>query len=114
MMLALASDAAVGMNFLHQSRIIHRDLKSGNMLVTQGFRVKICDFGISRSVDQQQTNMTGNLGTVPWTAPEMLKGERYDEKVDVYAFGICVWEIVRAHALPACTRAYAVAEPEVP
>ena len=53
------SDAAVGMNFLHQSRIIHRDLKSGNMLVTQGFRVKICDFGISRSVDQQQTNMTG-------------------------------------------------------
>ena len=51
---------------------------------------------------------------MPWTAPEMLKGERYNEKVDVYAFGICVWETVRAHAPPACTRAYSVAEREAP
>lgn len=79
------------MNFLHLSGIVHRDLKSANLLVTEDLRIKICDFGISRDTDA--ATMTSNIGTVPWTAPEMFRDVRYCNKVDVYSYGICVWEL---------------------
>ena len=91
--LQMAVDAAKGIMFLHSSGIIHRDIKSGNLLVASDLHVKICDFGISRHVNTMNT-MTTSLGTVPWTAPEMLRGERYTKKVDCYSFGVCVWELV--------------------
>jgi len=90
--LQMALDVATGVSFLHASNLMHRDLKSANVLVATGLALKICDFGISRAIDA--TEMTGNIGTLPWTAPEMLKGERYDEKIDVYSYGILLWEIV--------------------
>ena len=94
--LQMCHDVAVGMDFLHQTDIIHRDLKSANVLVSDGFRLKICDFGISRQVGMDApTAMTGHIGTVPWTAPEVLSGEdSYDSKVDVFSYGILLWEIV--------------------
>ena len=90
--LRMAADAARGLDFLHQKNTIHRDMKSGNLLVTDGHRLKICDFGISRHVNVANT-MTASLGTVPWTAPEMLRGERYSKKVDCYSLGVCIWEL---------------------
>ena len=66
-----------------------------NVLVTEGFKLKICDFGISRSVDgAHTTDMTGSIGTIAWSAPEMLSGLQYTSTVDVYSFGILLWEIV--------------------
>lgn len=68
-----------------------------NVLVSEGFKLKICDFGISRSVDAT-TEMTGNIGTIAWCAPEMLSGSTYTNTVDVYSFGILLWEIVTVSA----------------
>ena len=95
-MYQLILDAAKGINFLHCSNIIHRDLKSANLLVTDSFAVKVADFGVSRTIGASSvhtTALTGQLGTTPWTAPEMLRGQRYTEKIDVYSFAICLWEI---------------------
>jgi tRNA A-37 threonylcarbamoyl transferase component Bud32 len=90
--LRMAKDAACGLDFLHQKNTIHRDMKSGNLLVADDFKIKICDFGISRHANTANT-MTASLGTVPWTAPEMLRGERYSKKVDCYSLGVCIWEL---------------------
>ncbi|KAE9039997.1 hypothetical protein PR002_g5184 [Phytophthora rubi] len=87
-------DTARGMSYLHHFElpILHRDMKSPNLLVERDFSIKISDFGLSRVKAQIQT-MTGNCGTVQWMAPEVLGNRKYTEKADVFSFGIVVWEI---------------------
>lgn len=87
-------DAARGMTYLHKSQpvIVHRDLKSHNLLVGEHWRCKVSDFGLSRMLTAMDT-MT-SCGTPSWTAPEVLRGEKYTEKCDVYSFGIVLWECV--------------------
>ncbi|RLN95838.1 hypothetical protein BBJ28_00013189 [Nothophytophthora sp. Chile5] len=87
-------DTARGMSYLHHFDlpILHRDMKSPNLLVERDFSIKISDFGLSRVKAQIQT-MTGNCGTVQWMAPEVLGNRKYTEKADVFSFGIVVWEI---------------------
>ena len=77
------------MNYLHTIRIIHRDLKSANILVTQNFVVKISDFGESRLIDNEMTI----VGSQFWIAPEIIMGEGYNEKADVFSFGIVLAEM---------------------
>jgi tRNA A-37 threonylcarbamoyl transferase component Bud32 len=92
----IAIDAARGMSYLHNSDpiIIHRDLKSQNLLVDDNWRVKVCDFGLSRIYkDTQSTKMTA-CGTPCWTAPEVLRRNRYTVKADVYSFGVVLWEMI--------------------
>ena len=69
--LRCALDIAEGMRFLHSCRLIHRDLKSGNVLVDGEGRCKICDFGLSR-FRGTLSHVSGVIGTVAWTAPEIL------------------------------------------
>ena len=71
-------------------RLTPADLKSPNLLVTQLFRVKVADFGQSRSVTRTQT-MTHAVGTPIWSSPEVLKKNHYTEKADVYSFGIVMY-----------------------
>ncbi|POM61197.1 TKL protein kinase [Phytophthora palmivora] len=87
-------DTARGMSYLHHFElpILHRDMKSPNLLVEHDYSIKISDFGLSRVKAQIQT-MTGNCGTVQWMAPEVLGNRKYTEKADVFSFGIVVWEI---------------------
>ena len=89
---AILSDVAQGMLFLHTRKppLIHRDLKSGNILVTNDWEGKVADFGESKAKDIGRT-MT-STGTVCWMAPEILQGEKYDEKIDRYSFGI--WLVI--------------------
>jgi serine/threonine protein kinase len=95
LVLRFARDAARGMAYLHGARppILHRDLKSANLLVDGAYTVKLSDFGLAR-VKSVAATMTGGLGTPQWTAPEVLSGTRYAESADVYSFGIVLWELL--------------------
>lgn len=90
----MALDAARGMNFLHQHNpiIMHRDLKSHNLLVDEAWRIKVADFGLSRMIEEHVSATMTVCGTPCWTAPEVLRNQRYSTKADVYSFGICLWE----------------------
>ncbi|XP_011024258.1 PREDICTED: serine/threonine-protein kinase CTR1-like isoform X2 [Populus euphratica] len=94
--LNMANDVAKGMNYLHQFRppIIHRDLKSLNLLVDSAYKVKICDFGLSRSKAKTYISSTSAAGTPEWMAPEVLRNEQSNEKSDVYSFGVVLWELM--------------------
>jgi len=93
--LKMASDAARGMNYLHQCKppILHRDLKSMNLLVTAEYNVKVADFGLSKTFQKEVLN--SKMGTLNWLAPEVLAGtEPYGLKSDVFSFGIILWEMI--------------------
>ncbi|CAJ1942400.1 unnamed protein product [Cylindrotheca closterium] len=91
----VASGAARGMVYLHSGSppVLHRDLKSANLLLDESYNAKVCDFGLSR-IKAQERSMTGNCGTVQWMAPEVLANLSYNEKADVYSYGIIVWELL--------------------
>ncbi|XP_062515610.1 dual specificity protein kinase shkC-like [Corticium candelabrum] len=111
-----AFDAAKGMNFLHtlSPPRLHRDLKSPNLLVSHSWTVKVADFGFGRPLpEQRRSRQSGdrvsdlavplleirdelsfrNVGTIRWNAPELSLGHQYNTAVDVYSFGIVMWEI---------------------
>lgn len=89
----LALDLARGLSYLHSKKIVHRDVKTENMLLDTQRTVKIADFGVARVEAQDPRDMTGTTGTIGYMAPEVLDGKPYDHKCDVYSFGICLWEI---------------------
>ncbi|XP_018422380.1 PREDICTED: mitogen-activated protein kinase kinase kinase 13 [Nanorana parkeri] len=84
---------ASGMNYLHLHKIIHRDLKSPNVLVTHTDTVKISDFGTSKELSDKSTKMSF-AGTVAWMAPEVIRNEPVSEKVDIWSFGVLLWELL--------------------
>ncbi|KAG3113668.1 hypothetical protein PI125_g7097 [Phytophthora idaei] len=90
----IALDIAEGLVYLHSfdPTIIHRDLKSRNVLLNHDWEAKLSDFGISRETSDQST-MTGGMGTIAWIAPEVLQGERYSESADMFSFGIVLSEL---------------------
>ncbi|QCE11622.1 serine/threonine-protein kinase CTR1 [Vigna unguiculata] len=97
--LIIAMDAAFGMEYLHSKNIVHFDLKCDNLLVNlrdpQRPICKVGDFGLSRI--KRNTLVSGGVrGTLPWMAPELLNGNssRVSEKVDVFSFGISMWELL--------------------
>ncbi|XP_010695489.2 serine/threonine-protein kinase STY13 isoform X2 [Beta vulgaris subsp. vulgaris] len=89
----LALDLASGLSYLHSKKIVHRDVKTENMLLDYERTVKIADFGVARVEAQNPSDMTGATGTYGYMAPEVLDGQPYDHKCDVYSYGICLWEI---------------------
>lgn len=100
---------ASAMSFLHSHNIIHRDLKPENILLDSFYHVKLSDFGISTLIEveaQTTQQRTGGIGTVEFMAPELFdEHPEYDEKVDVYAFGILVYYILTGGQYPNAIKA---------
>eukprot|EP00850_Spirogloea_muscicola_P001579 SM000006S19344 [mRNA] locus=s6:214523:219235:+ [translate_table: standard] len=100
--LKVLRDAARGMDFLHRRGVVHRDLKAANLLIDEHDVVKVCDFGVARmkpgggpgEAAGEASEMTAETGTYRWMAPEVLEHCPYDHRVDVYSFGIMIWEIL--------------------
>ncbi|KAL9841836.1 putative serine/threonine-protein kinase STY13 TKL-Pl-4 family [Arabidopsis thaliana] len=88
-----ALDVARGMAYVHGRNFIHRDLKSDNLLISADKSIKIADFGVAR-IEVQTEGMTPETGTYRWMAPEMIQHRAYNQKVDVYSFGIVLWELI--------------------
>ncbi|KAK1934997.1 Serine/threonine-protein kinase STY17 [Phytophthora citrophthora] len=77
--------------------LIHRDLKSRNVLLTSHLDAKLADFGVAR--EHIDRTMTAEVGTSLWMAPEVLMGQRYDHKADIFSFGVMLAEL-NTHAMP--------------
>mmetsp|Transcript_3248 Transcript_3248/g.6689 ORF Transcript_3248/g.6689 Transcript_3248/m.6689 type:complete len:888 (+) Transcript_3248:705-3368(+) len=97
----ILKDVARGVLYLHEMEppLIHRDLKSLNVLLQDEIRgprdsliAKVTDFGVTRHLDES-ANMTGQMGTCHWMAPEVLASQPYSLAADVYSYGIMVWEV---------------------
>lgn len=90
----IALHIAEALTYLHtlSPKIVHRDLKSKNVLLTEHWQAKLTDFGISREESSHRT-MTSNVGSSLWIAPEVMVGSNYDEKADIFSFGIVLTEL---------------------
>ncbi|KAK2664648.1 hypothetical protein Ddye_003222 [Dipteronia dyeriana] len=94
--LRMALDVARGMNYLHRRNppIVHRDLKSSNLLVDRNWTVKVGDFGLSTCKNATYLTAKSERGTPQWMAPEVLRNEPSNEKSDVFSFGVILWELM--------------------
>lgn len=79
--------------FIHANQIVHRDLKSLNILLDENLNVKLCDFGLARRFDELNTGLQKYSGTPTYMALELYQKKAYDHKVDVFAFGTLLWEL---------------------
>eukprot|EP00826_Nyctotherus_ovalis_P042207 TRINITY_DN4317_c0_g2_i9.p1 TRINITY_DN4317_c0_g2~~TRINITY_DN4317_c0_g2_i9.p1 ORF type:complete len:415 (+),score=155.45 TRINITY_DN4317_c0_g2_i9:191-1435(+) len=92
--LKIARDAASAYLFMHASGVVHRDLKSHNILMGENYQVKLCDFGLTRYKSDLNKGSMQYSGTPAYMALEIFQKKGYDEKVDVFAFGTLLWELV--------------------
>src|SRR5687768_10138998 len=98
-LLAIAVPLAEALAAAHAHGIAHRDLKPANVMIGRDGRLKVVDFGIAkpdRNLANERTQLTGAglvLGTPAYMAPEQLKGEAIDQRVDLFAFGVLLYEL---------------------
>ena len=102
----LGMQLADGLASLHQHGMVHRDLKPGNLRLTPDGRVKILDFGLARFLQPVTGRATETsdsaaefAGTLPYMAPEQIKGDKVDERTDIYAAGAVLYELATGRPL---------------
>src|SRR5689334_9718489 len=98
--LELTADICAALEFSHRHGIIHRDIKPGNVMLTQTGQVKVMDFGIARALASGASTMTQTsavIGTAQYLSPEQARGEAVDARSDVYATGCLLYELLCGH-----------------
>jgi fused-like protein len=89
----VAAQLFSSMAHLHSLKIIHRDMKPQNILIAEKGTLKICDFGFARALSQTTLVLTSVKGTPLYMSPELVQEQPYDEKVDVWALGVILYEL---------------------
>jgi serine/threonine-protein kinase len=98
--LEIVADICSALEFSHRHGIIHRDIKPGNVMLTQTGQVKVMDFGIARALGSGMSTMTQTsavIGTAQYLSPEQARGEAVDARSDVYATGCVIYELLCGH-----------------
>ena len=93
----IALEIALAIKYLHCRNITHCDLKSINVLLDHNYHVKITDFGVSKIINilyEKGQEIKGKLGTTHWMPPEIMKSYKYEEKSDVFSYGMILYEII--------------------
>ena len=92
--LEVASEICEGLEFAHAHGVVHRDIKPGNIFMTDSGTVKIVDFGLARLVTSDLTRSNMMMGTINYMAPEQIRGERADHRADIFSTGVVLYEVL--------------------
>ena len=92
----LMREVALGIYYLHafDPPVLHLDLKSANVLLDENGSAKVCDFGLSHVMEDAAVESGSSMGSPQWTAPEILRGQSYDQKADTYSYGVLLYEVM--------------------
>lgn len=83
-----------GLTYLHKNKVVHCDLKGANILVDSNGKIKLADFGCSKTFEASFSNLKGQIkGSLPWMAPELIVNKGYGRKADVWSLGCCLVEM---------------------
>ncbi|MGO9882407.1 MAG: protein kinase domain-containing protein [Solirubrobacteraceae bacterium] len=93
--LEIVTQACRGLEYAHRNGVVHRDVKPGNLLVSEGEVVKLADFGIARAADQSSITQVGSvLGTAAYLAPEQARGDEAGPQADLYSLGVVTYQLM--------------------
>ena len=93
--LDIAIQTAQGLQAAHEKKIVHRDVKSANVMVTEEGQVRVMDFGLAQLADRTRLTETGaRLGTPAYMSPEQTRGEPVDQRTDIWSLGVVLYEMV--------------------
>jgi len=89
----IISDICLGIKEIHKNKLIHRDLKPDNLFIGSDLKIKIGDFGISKQLNNYNEYAKSQVGTIRYMAPEIINGEKYNNKVDIWSLGCIIYEL---------------------
>ena len=92
--LRVVAEVAAGMAYLHANNVVHRDLKSPNVLLDDALCARITDFGLSTFAHDHSKTVSKVAGTPHWASPEQLLEQKLYADTDVFSFGVIVWEVL--------------------
>src|SRR5947207_3597080 len=92
--IGLVSQIASAVDDAHSKGVIHRDIKPSNLILYEGERVKVTDFGIAKLVDAEMTQSGTLLGTPSYMSPEQAMGDKLDGRSDIFSLGVCAFEML--------------------
>lgn len=91
----IAGEVAAGLEAAHEVGVIHRDIKPENVIIEPSGRAKVLDFGVARLIDRSTLTRKGRIvGTLPYMAPEQIKGGKVDSRTDTYSLGVVLFEML--------------------